>query len=74
METVYQRILEHYCLEVLKIDGLYTALLTNLTSGATLRNDGLAQLPDCARIRPTHVQQQVNLKEARPDEALDTKI
>ena len=40
METVYQRILEHYCLEVLKIDGLYTALLTNLTSGATLRNDG----------------------------------
>jgi hypothetical protein len=36
----YSRERRGYRLEVFLFDGRYTAMLTNLTTGATLRNDG----------------------------------
>jgi hypothetical protein len=36
----YSRERRGYRLEVFAFDGRYTAMLTNLTSGATLRTDG----------------------------------
>lgn len=46
----YSRERRGYRLEVFVFDGRYTAMLTNLTSGATLRNDGWSDYSDALDI------------------------